>query len=77
MVTRIDLFDGPSWDEPGFWDDQPRRVSRLKMAAEALGSLLLGLAVPMSFAAGLIAITDWVNWEWNQIVAGLGHLFGG
>ena len=50
-MQHIDLFDGPSWDARGFWDDQPKPRSRVAVALQLLAGLLMGLAIPVSFVA--------------------------
>jgi hypothetical protein len=55
-LSHIDLFDGPSWEARGFWDDTPKPRSRVAVAVQIIAGLLLCLAIPVCFTAVLFAL---------------------
>ncbi len=69
-VQHIDLFDGPSWDARGFWDDQPKPRSRLVVAAQLFAGLLMGLAIPVCFVAFPAALA----WGFEKMLGPWGQL---
>jgi len=73
MAAPIDLFDGPSWDEPEPKGYRATPISRTKGAAEALLGLGLGLTIPAAFALALAGLMGWLNAEFSQ----LGQMFHG
>jgi hypothetical protein len=66
-VQHIDLFDGPSWEARGFWDDKPKHRSRSAVAAQLIAGFLLCLAIPACFTAFLFAL----GLGWDRLTANL------
>ena len=62
-VAHIDLFDGPSWEVRGFWDDASKPRSRLAVAVQMIAGLLMCLAIPICFACVLFAL----GWGWERL----------
>ena len=69
-LEHIDLFDGPSWDARGYWDDVPRTTSRLAVVVQLIVALVMNLMVPAAFAGVLLSL----GWGWDALLQGFMRL---
>jgi len=64
-LEKIDLFDGPSWDARGYWDDAPRAASGLSVVVQITVGVAINLLVPAAFIAALAG----PMWGFNQTLS--------